>query len=864
MNPARHLTCTLLFAALAATAVAQESTSGAAADKTQYDQPSQPLGEALKEFGRTSGLTVVVDSALARGITAPGLRGLYTPAEALDLILATTGLRAEYLDARTVAIRAARGGSSSAVGAPPRQPLDDAQRMALARVEQTSASQRDRGKVEDPKRASGESNPQGVEEIIVTAQKRTERLQDVPVPVSSINADVLVGKAQVRLQDYYNQIPGLSLTMLGDTATPVVAIRGVTTGGYTNPTVAIVVDDVPFGASTLATGGSLAPDPDPSEVERIEVLRGPQGALYGASSLGGLIKYVTVSPSTSALSGSVQAGLSSVSHGDGIGYNVRGAINVPVTDTFALRASGFTREEPGYIDNPVLGIDGVNSRSASGGRLAGLWQPTDALTVKVSALLQDLKRDGEDAAFRLATLGDLEQTAVPSTGRYGEKIQAYSATVNGKWGRAELTSVSGYSINEGTASADYTPVLGSLSQAIFHVAGMDSISDWRTSKYSQEVRVSMPLGSRVSWLSGVFYSHENYRIAANIRAVDASTDAVAGSWLEQLSRTSFSESALFTALTFQVTDRFDIQVGGREGRVKLESGESSSFGPWNMVLLGLPSQFSVSRPFESTDDAFTYLVTPRFKVSSDLMLYARAASGFRPGGPNESVLAQSLGLPRAYEPDTTRNYEIGAKGAVFNGGLSFDASVYHVDWRDLQLQLRDPTTFQTYYVNAGRARSRGVELSLASRPFHGFRATLWTAWNDAELTEDFPVTSTTTGRSGDRLPYGPRWSGSLSLDQDFPLADRVAGFVGTSFTYVGDRMGRFFQGVLPREEFPSYTQLDLRAGARFGDWTVNAFANNVADQRGILRGGRDASLSLRYAFNYIQPRTIGLSIERSF
>src|SRR5580704_13705937 len=192
-----------------------------------------------------------------------------------------------------------------------------------------------------------------LEEIVVTAQKREERQQDAPVPTTALGGQTLIDSNQLRLQDYYTSVPGLNLTNNGG-GQSVVAIRGLTTGAGANPTVGIVVDDAPFG-STRSLAGSFAPDIDPGDLARVEVLRGPQGTLYGASSLGGLIKFVTADPSTDHLSGRVQTGISDVYNGNQLGYNVRGSINVPLSDAVAVRASGFTREDPGYIDNPSLG-----------------------------------------------------------------------------------------------------------------------------------------------------------------------------------------------------------------------------------------------------------------------------------------------------------------------------------------------------------------------------------------------------------------------------------------------------------------------------------------------------------------------------
>jgi iron complex outermembrane recepter protein len=212
-------------------------------------------------------------------------------------------------------------------------------------------------------------------------------------------------------------------------------------------------------------------------------------------------------------------------------------------------------------------------------------------------------------------------------------------------------------------------------------------------------------------------------------------------------------------------------------------------------------------------------------------------------------------------PDTTENYEIGVKGDTWRHTLSFDASLYYIDWKSIQLSgMQDEFSF---YFNGSRAKSQGLELSVESKPLSGLTIDAWVAFNDAKLTESFPAASVAAGvygASGDRLPYGSRFSGNLSLEQDFPLAARWTGFVGGALSYVGDRLGDF-QATAERQDLPAYAKLDLRAGAKYDSWTVNFFANNVANRRGVLQGDLT---TVPPAFIYIPPRTIGFSVAKKW
>ena len=705
-----------------------------------------------------------------------------------------------------------------------------------------------------------------LQEVIVTAQKRSERLQDVPVPVTAISADTLLNQNELRLQDYYSIIPGLSLTP-SDFGVPQLTIRGLSTGSYSNPTVGITVDDVPFGSSTLLGNGEEVPDFDPSDLARVEVLRGPQGTLYGASSIGGLVKYVTVDPSTDGVSGNVQAGTSSVYNGAELGYSFRGAVNLPVSDTLAVRASGFTRVDPGYVDNVLTGQDGANRGDSHGVRLSTLWRPSQELSLKVTALYQRSTLDGSPMVYVGPGLGDLQQNNARGTGASEKTLQAYSALLTAKLGAVDLVSISGYTVSDYHESLDLTPVFGPLTENGvpgsgfngFGVTGTPAIQIGKTSKFTQELRLSGSIGSSTDWLAGAFYNHEDTQYAEDILATDSVTGAVAGLWLHEPTPNTFTEYAAFADITYHFTDRFDVQIGGRESQNR-QTLEQSFYGIFAPVILGLPSG-SVEPEVHSKENAFTYLVTPQLKVSPDLMVYARLASGYRPGGPNYFV----PGVPSQYGRDTTQNYELGAKGETLNHTLSFDVSLYYIDWKDIQLVLAQPVTGSQYSANGSRAKSQGVEFSVQSKPLAGLTISAWVAWSDAVLTEALPPASTAYGAAGDRLPFGSRYSGNLALQEDFSIASSWTGFVGGSASYVGDREGIFASSFDPthqRQILPAYTKADLRAGVMYGSWKVNLFLDNVADKRGLLTGG--VGTAIPNAFTYIQPRTVGVSVAKTF
>jgi iron complex outermembrane recepter protein len=715
--------------------------------------------------------------------------------------------------------------------------------------------------------AAAQPSPK-LQEVIVTAEKRVERLQDVPVPVTAISAEALTQSNTTRLEDYYTSIPGLSFFQTGAAGDEqTISIRGINAGDATNPTVGITVDDVPYGAS-IKILGNILPDFDPSDLARVEVLRGPQGTLYGASSMGGLIRYVTVEPAFDKVSGNIQAGVSSVQNGAELGEYARGAVNVPLSDTFAVRATGFVRQDPGYIDNPNTHLDGANQIHADGGRIAGLWRPSDAVSVKVAALYQETK-GGTDEVGIGPGVGDLQQFFIPGTGTFDKKIEAYSALVTAKFGRVDLTSVTGYNVNKWTNALDFSYVLGGVATAIGGPqlcpvgCGAPLVSTGKSEKLTQEIRMTMALGERVDWLLGVFYTHENDPEIQTLPIQDlGSGGAIVGNMGTLSQPYNDTEYAAFTDVTFHFTDRFSMQLGGRESHIKQVFPTVSEVGPLFGGTSYLPEE-------DNTGSKFTYLVTPQYRLSSDFMIYARAASGYRLGGSNN--FNPDPAVQREFIPDTTKNYEVGAKGDFLDHRLSFDASVYYIDWQDIQLTLYDPANHLGYGANGGGAKSEGVELSVDVIPLTGLRIGGWVTYDNAVLTQNIPAAALVYGAPGDRIEYVPRFSGNLRVDQDFALSGSITGFAGAAASYVGDRLAGFNTPGVPRDSYGSYTRVDLHAGTRIDSWTTTIYVNNLTNVRGEVGGGPSTAglagtLNGTHvpAFYYIQPRTVGFSVQKVF
>ena len=718
-------------------------------------------------------------------------------------------------------------------------------------------------------RGVGAGGENAAGEIVVTAQKKQERLATVPLPVAVVQAGEIADKSQYRIQDYYLTVPGLAYTpnQLGGTAT--IAIRGVTSSDFEAPTVGITVDDMPFGSSTLLGGGFLVPDIDPSDLARIEVLRGPQGTLYGASSIGGLFKYVTHDPSTDRLSGRLSAGISGVTDGSGAGYNFNGALNVPLSEQFAIRGSGFVRKDPGYIDNLGYVGDqpiehGVNETKAYGGHLSALWHPADDFSVKINGFSQSNKIHGSPYVRIAPDTGSVQQRFLPGTGYTNRDFSAGSVTIKKSFGRVELTSVTGYSVTKLLDSYDVTEPTGFTTAVAFPDEGgfTDNIDRSKTKKFTQEIRASIPIGSNIDWLIGGFYTKENTSWLQNWFATDVSNARV-GTFVTFDFGSTFREVAAFTNVTYRFSDKFDIQAGVRKSYIKSTFFETDT-GPFvSLFENGTPeepgSDVLVFPDLFLKENAFTYAVSPRLKITPQVMIYARFSSGYRPGGINS--VGALVGTNPTFKHDSTKNYEVGVKATILDGKLFVDGSLYRIDWDQVQIQVNNDIGL-SFFSNGGKARSQGVELAAELRLSRGLNLSGWVSWNDAVLVQDFPANDLVAGTDGDRLPFSSKFSSSVSLNYEFPIGPNT-GSVGTTFSRVGKRLGNFLPAGVERQAFAGYNKLDLTAGIEVSGIKINTFVNNITNKRGILGGGRGTPIS-QDAFNILQPRTYGLSVTKEF
>lgn len=731
-------------------------------------------------------------------------------------------------------------------------------------------------------------------EIIVTAQKRNERLIDVPTSVTSVGADTLVDQNLVQMRDYATRIPGLQVSG-GNTED--ISLRGITTGGAANPTVATLIDDIPYGSSTYL-GRAPIPDLDPGTLDRIEVLRGPQGTLYGASSLGGLVKFVTKEPSTTQFSGRAEIGANRVKDGEQ-GWSARGSVNIPIMkDHVGLSVSGFYRDDPRWIDTlagatepagrvgPGTVTGGTLFKDANksenwGGRIALLLQPVDNLTVTLAALRQKSEGRGGGASAICSQCGTSDLSKVtfdprysnvdsrmmvglsPYAGRTKSDLGLYSVRMNLKLGDHQLTSISAWgrnrenSLGDGSFISESLDVdLGFPGTPVYASPGDYQFgTPIKTNKFSQEIRLSSS-NTVFDYLVGLFYTKENSLLSQTIfRRGPAPIVTV----YDGQNASTYEEKAIFGSATYHATKKLDVQLGARYGKNKQNYIVRSVIDLPAQVVLGPNEESS----FNSKENIFTWLVSPSYHFTPDVMGYVRIANGYRPGGPN----TQTPGAEPSFDSDSVLNYEAGLKGYFLDRAVMLDASIFQIDWKDIQLQNTGLPSQFVFFVNGNKARARGVELAASVRPYRGLSIDGNLTLLDAKLTEDLDRSTADVqrlrGQAGDRLPASAKFSANIGAEQSFDLSDAMDGYFGFNVSYVGSRFGAFNQDtpdiVLQRALIPSYTVFDLRAGLTIQKtWKLNFYVRNLLDEKGFTSVETSNGTQPRATGVLIQPRTVGV------
>jgi outer membrane receptor protein involved in Fe transport len=760
--------------------------------------------------------------------------------------------------------------------------------------------------------AADSSDTTTLEEVVVTAQKRTENLQDVPISIQVLGTAKLEELHVTDFDDYVKYLPSVSFQTDGP-GFEHTYIRGVVSGVDGNhsgslPSVGMYLDEQPV----TTIDGNL--DIHVYDIERVEVLNGPQGTLYGASSESGTIRIITNKPDPSGFKAGYDIEGNTVDHG-GNGYTVQGFVNLPLSASAAVRLVAWDEHKAGYIDNvpgavtfPTSGItftnaglvkNNYNDVDTRGGRAALKIDLNDSWTITPTIMGQDQWVNG-DFSYN-PQVGDLKVSQYFPDTSHDSWVQS-ALTVEGKIADFDIVYAGAYLTRNTHESSDYTDYslfydraygsgayfldnAGHLINPAQHIVGRDHYT-----KTSNELRFSSPKQDPFRFVGGVFFQRQVHEILQDYivdngdpLATSLSVPGWPGTlWLTDQERVD-RDSAVFGEFSYDILSNLTANAGiryyrydntlqgfyGFNGNFSTSQGTATCFTPF-VPFHGAPCQDLNGR---TADSGTSPKINLTYKFDKDHLIYATYSKGFRPGGVNRN----GGGSLPPYKPDYLTNYEVGWKTAWDENRLRFNGAFFVEDWKDFQFAYLGPNAL-TIIANAGNARIRGMESDLEYAVTQGFTLSGGFALLDAKLTQEYCAGTAedcaTPGfeqyaPAGQQLPVTPKFKGDITARYTFAVSAGYKANLQASAVYVGSRTAdlRLAAAEALGVE-PSYTVADFSAGLEAGNLTYELYVNNAFDKRAVLDRSAECDVSscgqiAIYNFPN-QPRTIGVRLAEKF
>lgn len=791
----------------------------------------QSLGAALRALAKDRSLQILFRSDLVRDRRTAGAVGEFTIDEALTRLLAGTALTFQYLDDRTITIV-----STDRVGSDAAQTTSGTRRFSRKqlRVVRADDSMTRVTQEEGYESSTSGARRMGLEEVIVTAQKRAQDIQDVPISITAFSEDGIRNARIDSLQDYMELSPNVGYFTNGMPTGDTITIRGVSNlGGYVNG-LGIYVDEfnVSPGRASATYEQSLL------DLEHIEVLRGPQGVLYGRNLIAGAISLTTRKPARQ-----FEAAIDA-DYGSHDTWELKGVMNLPLSDRAAVRLSGFTRESDGFLDN-VGAADSNDGYEASGGRIALRLAPTESLTLDLTVAQTGHSQGTADLvptgvlADILTNLGisgatDSGQGFWPAnTDRVATELPSYVTNdttlligrVEWDLGEFSLVSVSGYIDNEATNGGD-----GDRTAIRYYVD--DNKEELES--YSTELRLQSDEGAAFDWVIGGAYTHDE--TASNyLRVLQPAFLALfeldgTRRILDRRDELSSQSYAVFGDLTWHLHERLDLSAGGRYTHDRVKNvfyDNSQGFGN------GVAADQLSSGTQEFSD--FSPRLSAVLRATPNLNLYMVLSRGYKAGGHNLG-LEQDPNLPVRFNKEIAWNYEAGLKGGFFDQRLRASLALFYMKWNDIQVDagfFNEELILFTFVQNAAKASSQGVELELEAQPLRGLQLRLGLGYNEATF-DRFPNSVNDAGGiedlAGKTLPLAPEWSFNGSVQYSFPLAAKLEGFARVEYAYKDEQFLTMTNKRTLARYTPAYDTANLRLGIDSGRYRLTAYAENLLDE----------------------------------
>ena len=702
-----------------------------------------------------------------------------------------------------------------------------------------------------------------LDEIVVTAQKRSERLQDVPLSISAFTEERIEQQGITSIDDYASRSAGVRLSRDGTQAS--FTVRGISsTAGAdtTSATAGIYVDDYPIYDTWFRFS---SPDLHIFDVQRIEVLRGPQGTLYGATSLAGSIRIITNKPDFDETQFKFDGTLSSTDGAGDANYSANAMVNLPLLDgRMAFRAVGYIKDEAGYIDNPVRGETDVNGRRSYGGRLYLGAQPTETLSLLASLTVQHDEQDDMGATYYSALGGrskDQWKSDVPTIIDGDMMIATVSADQDLFGGNLNITAT--YGENEANNTFDGTAYSTILGIPLATPSNQPSSSETKI----LEVRYTSAADGPFRYVVGAYYNERSRDFLQQIQQPALVPFFGTGTIYEVDASQVAKETALFGEGSWAFAENWEATLGLRVFRNEYHF-VSSVAGFLNNQAAPLLANLT---DVENNAEDYTPRLSIAYKPSPGVNLYATASKGYRFGLTNYNSGA-TAGTPLTYKSDTLWNYEVGSKLTLLDGRATLNSSLFYIDWKDIQLTFRNANG-QGYITNAGDARSYGFETEFTFRPTEGLALNGSLSLGRSELTTDnagiLRRAASARGpdivgvQSGDRLPGSQEFSFSFGAQYTFGPVGGGEPYIRIDDTYVGSSYVDFIEdGSL---EIGDYNLVNLRIGWRSDRYEVVAFGDNLFNSDGVVNAVPNADLiGLTDAAFRVRPRTAGVTLRARF
>ena len=701
-----------------------------------------------------------------------------------------------------------------------------------------------------------------IDEIVVSALKRDSNLRDVPASVSAVTGEHLQDIGAQSLADYINSIPGVTFNNYQPGVSEVV-IRGISSTTYheQGQTVAgYYINEIPLSEPGWPI---VIPDIDTFDLNRVEVLRGPQGTLFGSSSLGGLVNYFVNEADPEGFDSAFEVSYGQTAHSDGDNYAAKAMVNAPVSDDFAVRLVALRRFDTGYLDNVTTGQADANDLETTGARLSAVYDVSGDTSLSWMTLWQ--KSELDDQTY--ATIPTLTRdTVVPEP--HEPELTIHSLRLDSTLGIGDLTIIGSVSDKESRIVFDQS------GSGFLQATPTETIGNASADAVNLEIRLASNNDSRIGWLFGATYLESEKESADDITQpgaaafIDANPADFGGNPGSLLAPndviSSFQidadndEVAVFGEVNFELSDTVELTVGGRFFDASVNATVTR---PPSALFAGFFDPDGSSFTESQDETGFTPKLSLAYRPNERFMLFGLYSEGFRVGGANPNPpSATAEGAAAAYDSDSVQNFEVGVRSDLADGRLRLDATLFHIDWEDIQVRLFTPAPlFLAYVTNAGAADIDGAELSLRWRPNERFDWDSNVTWQDARISKFLPDTFAPGGGhdKGSTLPGAAEWTVHNRLAFQFNGAWRPV--LSASHLYQS-KAPVAFNSSTERGGFSiTNVRLSMSINDRLG---ASLFVNNAFDEYGIVNAPF-ADFYPQPLGSVPRPRTWGVTLNWS-